>query len=127
MRAMVAEMLSKVEYLASHHVNNSSVEKSKSLEEVVGIAFPILNEEDFNVFEAKLQNASIFSRVSIELANIGGNSNFEFIKRAVGSILSDEILVNYSWYGRKGNKVFKTLSVAKLLIGEYFIVGTILI
>nr|CAI5824876.1 unnamed protein product [Callosobruchus analis] len=113
---MVAETLSKVEYLASQHVNDSSVEESKSLEEALGIGFPILNEEDFNVFEAKLQNASFFSRVSIELANVVGNSNYEFIKRAVGSILRDEILVNYSWYGRKGNKVFKTMSVAKVLI-----------
>nr|CAI5865041.1 unnamed protein product [Callosobruchus analis] len=70
-RAMVAETLSKVEYLASQHVNNSSVEESKSLEEALGIGFPILNEEDFNVFEAKLQNASFLVELALNLLTLG--------------------------------------------------------
>nr|CAI5847996.1 unnamed protein product [Callosobruchus analis] len=84
-----------------------------SLEEALGISFPIGCEEDLWLLEKKLEDVNTLTKVASELAKIGGKTPYEFIKRATTSILKDEVLLPYSWYGRKGNKIFKTMKLQR--------------
>lgn len=55
-----------------------------------------------------------------DIAKIGGSNNYNFVKRALSSLISDEIALKYSWYGRKGKKIFKYLTTSKLIIRKYY-------
>nr|CAI5842397.1 unnamed protein product [Callosobruchus analis] len=123
-KKIVAEVLHKVEQMVSKQ-NIAPKKDIISLEEALGISFPIGCEEDLWLLEKKLEDVNTLTKVASELAKIGGKTPYEFIKRATTSILKDEVLLPYSWYGRKGNKIFKTMKIAKILIGEYCYIITV--
>lgn len=56
-----------------------------------------------------------------ELKQIGGNNIYDFIRRALSMILTNEIANKYSFFGRKKKKTFCNLNICKLLISEYYI------
>lgn len=56
-----------------------------------------------------------------ELIQIGGNNGYEFIRRALSMMLTNEIADKYSFFGRKKKKSFCNLNICKLLISEYYI------
>lgn len=55
-----------------------------------------------------------------ELAKLGGVSTYEFVKRAMKIILSDEVAKNFSWYGKKGKLPFANMETARLVICKCF-------
>lgn len=54
------------------------------------------------------------------LSHVGGESEEEFVRRALKKLVADEIQVQYSWLGKKQKKNFSSLNIAKLITGNYY-------
>lgn len=52
------------------------------------------------------------------LKKIGGNSEYECVKRIYSRIIKNEIACEYNWHGLKGKKALKESLLAKASVGE---------
>lgn len=80
------------------------------------IHFPINCVEDLEKFEEVLKKEENFEAAVIELAKLGGANNYNFVKRVMTSLISNEEASGFSWLGRKGKKPFINLLMAKLVL-----------
>lgn len=82
----------------------------------LGCQFPLNSEEDIALFNTFLENEENFKNAVTELSRVGGLNTYNFVSRTLTLLLTNELAISYSWLGRKGKKVFKTLKVASLII-----------
>jgi len=54
-----------------------------------------------------------------ELSKIGGPTVKEVVKRMMYRLFENCLGMEYSWEGKKKKKVFKSLLISKVIIGEY--------
>jgi len=54
-----------------------------------------------------------------ELSKIGGPTVKEVVKRLMYRLFENSLGMEYSWEGKKKKKVFKSLLISKVIIGEY--------
>ncbi|VEN57340.1 unnamed protein product, partial [Callosobruchus maculatus] len=80
------------------------------------LKFPLNTEEDISKFEDVLKSEEEFNAACDELARFGGSNIYNFIKRRLTALLSNEQAKNYSLKGRKGKKPFEKLLLARLLV-----------
>lgn len=52
------------------------------------------------------------------MEKIGGNSDYECVKRICSRIINNEIASEYNWHGLKGKKPLRESLLAKGTIGE---------
>jgi len=57
----------------------------------------------------------------LHASKVGGKSAYEFVKRILSQILTNELAAKYSWLGRKNKRIFHTLKLSQLLIGTFLI------
>lgn len=55
------------------------------------------------------------------ISRIGGESAYEFIKRVMGRLVTDEVAAKYSFTGHKGKRPIGQFLITKALKGMYFI------
>ncbi|CAG9815535.1 unnamed protein product [Phaedon cochleariae] len=80
------------------------------------INFPINDSTDLEKFEDILKQEEHFDAAVIELAKLGGENKYNFVKRVMSSLLSNEKATEFSWLGRKGKRPFHNLLMAKLVL-----------
>ncbi|XP_076664744.1 uncharacterized protein LOC143367026 [Andrena cerasifolii] len=80
------------------------------------LQFPLNSLEDLEELEDILKNEEDFADGVNELANFGGSDNYNFVKRTLSSLITDDVALLFSWLGRKGKKDFHNLTLARLII-----------
>lgn len=53
-----------------------------------------------------------------EVAKIGGNNIYDFIKRIMNMLITNEFAAKFSWYGAKKKRIFGGLKLAEVLLGK---------
>uniref|UniRef100_A0A1Y1LZX5 DUF4806 domain-containing protein n=2 Tax=Photinus pyralis TaxID=7054 RepID=A0A1Y1LZX5_PHOPY len=86
----------------------------------LGCQFPLNSEEEIKIFNTSLEDEDNFKNAVMELSRVGGSNTYSFVSRTLALLITNELAITYSWLGRKGKKVFKTLKVASLVIGGYY-------
>ncbi|KAM0730284.1 hypothetical protein ACS0PU_004161 [Formica fusca] len=121
-RSVVTDILSEVKEIKLQLKNNSQQTNTKEKEQIISIFnnkdlnFPLKTEEDLQTVELILENDDEITKAINELQQIGGNNGYEFIRRALSMILTNEVADKYSFFGRKKKKSFCNLNICKLLI-----------
>ncbi|XP_025270798.1 MATH and LRR domain-containing protein PFE0570w-like [Camponotus floridanus] len=77
---------------------------------------PIKSNLELKEIERSLQDKQIFNDVATELSRMGGNNLKIMVKKVMCRIITAEIERQYSWEGHKGNRIFKDLNLAKLVL-----------
>ncbi|KAK4877026.1 hypothetical protein RN001_009532 [Aquatica leii] len=120
LRALVTDVLSDVKEIKQTLIeqlrDNKQESVSSSLFTLPGTNFPINEEEEFQNLEKILDNENDFKNAVTELSKLGGSSSYDFIKRALSLIMTNDYALRYSWMGRKGKKPFCHLNISKVLI-----------
>ncbi|XP_019884176.2 uncharacterized protein LOC105254819 isoform X2 [Camponotus floridanus] len=121
-RSIVIDILSEVKEIKLQLKTNSQETSTKEKEEIISIFnnkdvhFPLKTEKDLQTVELILENDDEITKAMNELIQIGGNNGYEFIRRALSMMLTNEIADKYSFFGRKKKKSFCNLNICKLLI-----------
>ncbi|XP_046145220.1 uncharacterized protein LOC123988599 [Osmia bicornis bicornis] len=116
-RELLMDLTADMKELKLAHKVGSVTEQSVSLySRYEGLKFPLTREEDLLVLDTSLAKEDHFKDAVQELAKIGGDNNYQFVKRVLSSIIDNNLAMKYSWLGRKGKKVFCTLHLARLVI-----------
>ncbi|XP_015428713.1 PREDICTED: uncharacterized protein LOC107185531 [Dufourea novaeangliae] len=119
MLTMISKVLSEVitiKNITKKEYNKTAVPKKSILSDFTTLKFPLNSEEDIHNFEHILSNQENFESGVNELVNIGGHNNYNFVKRLLSLLLSDDLAMKYSWLGRKGKSAFCNLTIAYLII-----------
>ncbi|CAG9817179.1 unnamed protein product [Phaedon cochleariae] len=78
--------------------------------------FPLNNEEEFSMFEEILTNVENFNDWVTELAKAGGSDHYNFIKRVLHTLITNDLALKFSWLGRKCKKPFFETNMARLIM-----------
>ncbi|KAK5640180.1 hypothetical protein RI129_010991 [Pyrocoelia pectoralis] len=120
LRNLMADTLSEVKEIKNLLlVERSQVrqhKKGKTFFNSPGINFPINSDEELQLLENLLENEEVLENAAGELSELGGSCVYDFIKRTLTLILTNDQALKYSWLGRKGKRIFKDLNLSKLLI-----------
>lgn len=60
----------------------------------------------------------------LEVSKVGGKNAYEFVKRNLSQILTNELAAKYSWLGKKNKRVFRILKLSQLIISMFLIIRT---
>ncbi|KAK4886188.1 hypothetical protein RN001_002459 [Aquatica leii] len=78
--------------------------------------FPITSDEQFDSLEQLLNIEDDMQLLVEQISKIGGTNIYNFVKRVLSTLITNEMALKYSWLGRKGKKAFSKLNMAKLVI-----------
>ncbi|XP_029172871.1 uncharacterized protein LOC114941881 [Nylanderia fulva] len=120
-RSVVLDILSEVKEIKLQLKNNSQEINTRGKEQIISvfnnkdndINFPLKTEEELQIVEAVLENDDEITKAMTELQQLGGNNGYEFIRRCLSMILTNEIADKYSFFGRKKKKAFCNLNICK--------------
>nr|XP_033332996.1 uncharacterized protein LOC117224292 [Megalopta genalis]XP_033332997.1 uncharacterized protein LOC117224292 [Megalopta genalis]XP_033332998.1 uncharacterized protein LOC117224292 [Megalopta genalis] len=80
------------------------------------LQFPLRTEKDISTFENILNNREEFEDGVQELYKMGGDNCYQFVKRVLATLITNDLALQYSWMGRKAKKAFNKLNTANLII-----------
>ncbi|CAG9823938.1 unnamed protein product [Phaedon cochleariae] len=122
-REYIKELLRQVRYLknAVEDLVNTFSKKQPESETMLESIFskftlPINNERDLEELNSFLQNEESFREAVKKLSMTGGNSLYEFVRRCMGRLFTNNLAHNFSWLGRRKKKPFHDLRVANLIM-----------
>ncbi|XP_050504228.1 uncharacterized protein LOC126884893 [Diabrotica virgifera virgifera] len=116
LRGMITDVLKIVTEIKQNQRPAEHLETSESLFVKYNIQFPIKSEEDFLQLDTILLEDYNYNNAVKELSKFGGSSPYNFIKRVMSTILSDNLIIEYSWLGRKGKRSLESTMVGKLFV-----------
>ncbi|XP_029171707.1 uncharacterized protein LOC114941033 [Nylanderia fulva] len=98
-RSVVLDILSEVKEIKLQLKNNSQEINTRGKEQIISvfnnkdndINFPLKTEEELQIVEAVLENDDEITKAMTELQQLGGNNGYEFIRRCLSMILTNEI------------------------------------
>ncbi|XP_011691888.1 PREDICTED: uncharacterized protein LOC105452470 isoform X3 [Wasmannia auropunctata] len=101
-----------------HNTNGNNAEGNTRQQSIFySCNIPIQNERQLEEqMEDFLKIDENFDTSILEASKVGGKSAYEFVKRTLSQILTNELAAKYSWLGRKNKRVFQTLKLSQLLI-----------
>ncbi|KAK4885260.1 hypothetical protein RN001_001531 [Aquatica leii] len=70
--------------------------------------FPITSDEQFDSLEQLLNIEDDMQLLVEQISKIGGTNIYNFVKRVLSTLITNEMALKYSWLGRKGKSIFKT-------------------
>ncbi|XP_050501730.1 uncharacterized protein LOC126881488 isoform X1 [Diabrotica virgifera virgifera] len=125
LRGLVTETLAEVrvfrkEFKQYHTTTNETDTGHKFFQ---SYSMPIKNEEEFSIIEEALENKETLLNTITEVSKLGGATVYDFVRRAMILILTNEFANEYSWLGRKGKKPFHTTNIAKMVIRAAEVAG----
>ncbi|KAJ8909490.1 hypothetical protein NQ315_003482 [Exocentrus adspersus] len=82
------------------------------------INLPADSEEEMLCLEQYLSSEDNFNMAVGEVQQLGGNSLYGFLQRALTLFITNRMASNYSWYGKRLKQPFKGLNFARLLISK---------
>ncbi|XP_039310317.1 uncharacterized protein LOC120358954 isoform X1 [Solenopsis invicta] len=77
---------------------------------------PLKTVENIETVEQFLRTEENFKRSTTETCKIGGTSPYNFIKRSLCRLITNELAQQYSWLGAKLKKKFCNLRITKMLL-----------
>ena len=80
------------------------------------LQFPVNYVEEVKELEEILKEKNNFQDAVNEFAKFGGSDPYEFIKRVLSSILTNDVALMYSWLGRQAKQPFNKLKLAEVVI-----------
>ncbi|XP_076234998.1 uncharacterized protein LOC143179588 isoform X2 [Calliopsis andreniformis] len=95
---------------------NKSQDKPTFFTKYSELGFPLNTKEALLRLEIILNDVADFEDAVQELAKIGGNNNYEFVKRVFNCLMTNDLALEYSWLGRKGKKEFHSLKTSNLML-----------
>ncbi|VEN40362.1 unnamed protein product [Callosobruchus maculatus] len=113
-RSICTDVLSEVQSLKVQ--NNKETVVKESFFNKYDINYPISTEDDLMKLEEILDKTAEFQDLGLELSKIGGSNCYNFIKRVMSTIITNDFALLYSWLGRKGKRPFYTLKLAKAVL-----------
>ncbi|CAL1681096.1 unnamed protein product [Lasius platythorax] len=100
-----------------HHTNgNNAVDNTRQRSIFSSCNIPIQNERQLEQVEEFFKIDENFDTSILEASKVGGKNAYEFIKRNLSQILTNELAAKYSWLGKKNKRVFRVLKLSQLLI-----------
>ena len=117
-RSLVADTLQAIQNLRKElqTERNRRENNSSFFSNYPKLQFPLNSLEDLEELENILKNEEDFEVGVNELANFGGSNNYNFVKRTLSSLITNDVALLFSWLGRKGKKDFHNLILARLII-----------
>ncbi|XP_054016833.1 uncharacterized protein LOC128897141 isoform X1 [Hylaeus anthracinus] len=95
-RALLTDILGRVEALEQRISKVDTVPEGKRSIFVLPIVYPINTSEDMSLLENYLQDDGNFKDAVTELSQTGGSANYNFIKRVLTLIISNQLAMGYS-------------------------------
>ncbi|XP_016099609.1 uncharacterized protein [Sinocyclocheilus grahami] len=83
-----------------------------------GVALPLKTQSDLEALDQKLGDRSVMSAVVTMVADVGGTSVDDTTRRMMKYILSNELALEYNFFGRHGKKKFKDLRLFNIVYGR---------
>ncbi|CAL1671922.1 unnamed protein product [Lasius platythorax] len=77
---------------------------------------PIETDQQLKQVEQYLENQANFNTSVTQALRIGGKHSYEFIKRNLSQLLSNQLAEKYSWLGKKHKRKFCELKLSEMLI-----------
>ncbi|XP_018572378.1 uncharacterized protein LOC108911826 isoform X2 [Anoplophora glabripennis] len=97
------------------HLNNTS--KDDETESVLNkFNVPITSIEDFYKLEEFLEVEDNFKKSVYEFSKIGGSNTYDFIRRVLSVIITNNLAQNFTWFGTKEKKAFQKLKISEVII-----------
>ncbi|XP_078036313.1 uncharacterized protein LOC144469675 [Augochlora pura] len=96
--------------------NKTEDRKKFFLRKFPQLQFPLSTERDILTFESILNNSEEFENGVQELYKMGGDNCYQFVKRVLTTLITNDLALQYSWMGRKAKKAFNKLNTANLII-----------
>ena len=117
-RSLVADTLQEIKNLRKElqTTRNGRENNSSFFSKYPKLQFPLNSLEDLEEMEDILKNEEDFEDGVNELANFGGSDNYNFVKRTLSSLITNDVALLFSWLGRKGKRDFHNLTLARLII-----------
>ncbi|XP_076243436.1 uncharacterized protein LOC143184823 isoform X2 [Calliopsis andreniformis] len=117
LQGLVSHVLNEIKILKNDlKGTNSAPQKQSLFTKYDEVKFPLNSEEDIEIFEKILSNQEDFEDGVNELSKVGGSNTYQFVKRVLMSLMTNDLALKYSWLGRKGKKEFYNLRTASLVI-----------
>lgn len=98
-----------------------------TLEELTELEEHLIEENNFNTAVSFYKycvstycvqlNRVYFLKVT-ELSKIGGNSTYDFVRRCLTLIITNELAEEYSWHGLRKKREFGKLKLANVMISK---------
>lgn len=95
-----------------------STEEPQTFNEALDLTFPLNNLEELNNFEDFL-NTNKNSTLAVSAKNVvrcGGNTSYDFIKRAMTPLISNSLAAECNWEGKKRKCKFSKLNMVKMIV-----------
>ncbi|XP_046143138.1 uncharacterized protein LOC123988145 [Osmia bicornis bicornis] len=115
-RTLLCDILTRVEAIENHLKEKPTKDQDIKSIFKLNISYPLRTEEDLEKLETHLQYEENYRDAVNELGSVGGANNYDFVKRVLTTVLSNDLAMTYSWFGKKGKKKFYTTKVAKAII-----------
>ncbi|XP_076642847.1 uncharacterized protein LOC143353354 isoform X2 [Halictus rubicundus] len=115
-RVMLTDVLKELRELKQNTTKKAEGPKISFLNKFPGLKFPLNIADDVIEFENILNRNEEFEDGVNELYKMGGDNGYQFVRRVLGTLLTDNLAMEYSWLGRKGKKSFHKLNIANLVI-----------
>ncbi|XP_044753371.1 uncharacterized protein LOC123312875 [Coccinella septempunctata] len=77
---------------------------------------PLISNEKLSEFEIFLKVEDNMKKSVKQLSKVGGDTPYEFCRRALATLLSNKLASEYSWIGLKKKLVFSKTLVADLIM-----------
>ncbi|XP_072385990.1 uncharacterized protein [Diabrotica undecimpunctata] len=72
--------------------------------------------EELQQIEDVLKISENFKNMVNELCKWGGSSILDFVKRSMGTLITNKLATNYSWLGRRHKQAFCKFSIAAVIV-----------
>ncbi|KAB0790614.1 hypothetical protein PPYR_14981, partial [Photinus pyralis] len=77
---------------------------------------PINGEMELKELDSYLKSDINFKGTVEDISRIGGSNIYDFVRRSLSVLITDEVAKEYSYYGVKKKKIFKSLRLCDLLL-----------
>ncbi|KAF5308420.1 hypothetical protein FQR65_LT18155 [Abscondita terminalis] len=93
----------------------TDVNQQKSQSIFIMLDLPATSKENLSCLEDYLNNGENFERAVLELQLIGGGTLYDFVKRMLSRLITNELAAQFSFFGLRTKEKFSQLKVPELI------------
>ncbi|XP_050510568.1 uncharacterized protein LOC126887211 [Diabrotica virgifera virgifera] len=97
-------------------VNTSNEDLCNMVPILSNLKVPCATVEELQQIEDVLKISDNFKNMVNELCKWGGSSILDFVKRCMGTLITNKLATNYSWLGRRNKQEFCKFSIAAVIV-----------
>ena len=116
LKALLIETMERVKTLEKKPGAPVVEKKESFLKKFNYLEFPVNTTEGVMELEEILKDENNFQDAVNEFAKYGGSNSYDFTKRVLSSIVTNDVALQYSWLGRQAKQPFFKLKLAQVVI-----------